>query len=179
MPPAAPELPVLLLDVDGVINVSRPGWQDKDAAAQLSLAFCCIPFPLPMRWSPALLQGLAALHHDGLAEIRWCTTWCPHIDLLYTIWALPPWPVSWTEHHVGGRVDSVKLASARQVMAEGRPLIWVDDEAIPSAKVLRSSGMTGDMLLIRPNGRTGLTPGHLRKITEFARDPQAADRHGA
>lgn len=160
--------PVMLLDVDGVVNADLPGWPDKDAHATVSLAFCCIGFPLKMRWSPKLLLELTALHESGLVEIRWCTSWCPHIDVLYTIWDLPAWPVAWAEHHVGDRVPSVKLAAAREVMAQGRRLIWVDDEAIPAASVLRSLGMNGGKLIIRPNSRTGLSPGQIRQITAYA-----------
>lgn len=167
MNPAAP--PRMLLDVDGVINAGRrPCWRDKDARAEVSLQHCCVGFPIKLRWSPRLLDELTDLHTSGLVEIVWCTSWCPHIDTLQEVWDLPRWPVAWTEHYVGARVESVKLQAAKQTMAEGRRLIWVDDDAIPTGAVLRSLGMTGDKLIIRPNSHTGLSPGQLRGIRRFA-----------
>ncbi len=63
--------PVWLLDVDGVINVPRPGWN----AAPRSGNACSAGTAFRIRWAPALLDRIRALHHTGSVEIRWCSTW--------------------------------------------------------------------------------------------------------
>lgn len=171
VPGAAPAK--LLLDVDGVINADRPGWPDADARATVTLD-CCVDVPLPLRWSPMLLAKLANLHHLGLVEIRWCTSWCPHVDTLHQVWNLPTLQACWSAHiPAGPQVDALKLKAARDVLADGARLIWVDDEAIPRANVRRSLAMTGDALYIVPDPRRGLSPGQVRQITEFALAPAA------
>ncbi len=63
--------PVLLLDVDGVINAFNPGWGDTARAKCAGLT---------VRWSPDMVARIRALHASGLDEVRWSTTWCGFPD---------------------------------------------------------------------------------------------------
>jgi hypothetical protein len=36
----------------------------------------------PMRWAPRLTARIRHLHTAGLAEVRWCTSWCVNASQL-------------------------------------------------------------------------------------------------
>src|SRR3954468_11461291 len=85
MQDAAPEPPVWLLDVDGVINVRRPGWGAPpfhDVAYTGDIGW-------RLRWAPALTARIRRLHREGVAEVRWCSTWCSWPDELVRVLHMP------------------------------------------------------------------------------------------
>lgn len=167
--PYAPASAVLLLDVDGVINVDRPCWPDPDMRSIVEADGGWWPF----RWSQLLVGELVNLFYLDLLEIRWCSTWAPHAKKLNELFGLPPFPGCWDEPiPAGPPVLARKLACARQVLEEGRRLIWIDDEAIPASKTRRELGMnTDDALYLIPSARTGLSPSDVKKILAFALAP--------
>ncbi|GGQ83164.1 hypothetical protein [Couchioplanes azureus] len=66
--------PAWLLDVDGVVNATRPGWRVAPRRTTVcSLQDRCEYRP---RW----------LHIDRVVELRWCTTCCPEAALLERLW---------------------------------------------------------------------------------------------
>ena len=116
--------PLVLLDVDGVINdlgylrgTTRP-WA---TAVVPSHGFqICIP-----DYMPALLQHLA-----GRSEIRWCTTWRLRAnDEIARHLGIGPFPavddgskrrdVSWKAQ--------AACALAERTLAEGRRVLWIED----------------------------------------------------
>ncbi|WBB94103.1 hypothetical protein [Verrucosispora sp. WMMC514] len=158
--------PVWHLDVDGVINVSRPGW---GAAPRTGYAYAA-GRGWKMRWAPALITRIRDLHKAGTVEVRWCTTWCAYADQLERLWALPPLVRAFTEDINGDAASLAKLAAARQVIAEGRRLIWTDDTEVPRWGEVHDELVFGGALLIRPRGSIGLQPEHLDQIEAFAWD---------
>jgi hypothetical protein len=164
--------PVLLLDVDGVVNATQPGW----SAAPFKGTAYADGTGYTMRWAPALIDRIRHLHTAGIVEVRWCTTWCAFADQLERLWRLPEL-VRAFEEPINGRLAAVaKLAAARQVLAQGQRLIWTDDTEVPTGGDLYDE-LTADgrALLIRPSGRRGLQPDDLDAIERFA----AADVAGA
>ena len=174
-----PVVPVWLLDVDGVLNASRPGWgapPRQGNALHGGEVF-------RMRWAPALITELVELHRTQLVEFRWATTWVDHIDQIQAMFGLPRFPVAFsglaTDPHV--KAPALKAdAALRVVEQERRPLIWADDDAIPTAgpilRRLRDSGQP--LLLIAPDLRHGLQPADLYTVTEFLGDPRSWDSTG-
>src|SRR3954447_10033578 len=73
MPPAR-DVPVLLLDVDGVVNALRfeppDGWQRGLFDGFL------------ISWDPTITARLRELHESGRVEIQWLTTWGENADRL-------------------------------------------------------------------------------------------------
>ncbi|WP_153054228.1 HAD domain-containing protein [Planomonospora sphaerica] len=151
-----------LLDVDGVINASRPGW---GAAPRSGTAY-------RMRWAPALLDRIRALHRAGGVEIRWCSTWCADADQLERLLALPRLARAWSEHLSATAAAAAKLTAARQVLARGRRLIWTDDVEVPTCGPVHDE-LTGSSqaLLIAPSPSRGLQPGHMAAIETFISAP--------
>jgi hypothetical protein len=172
-------VPVLLLDVDGPINANRPGWAGPPRTATATTG----PDSFRIRFAPALIVRLCALHHSGLVEVRWATTWADHIGEIVRITGLPDsWPVAFT---LAGRpvtepAAALKYAAAvRVVHDERRPLIWVDDDAIPDEgspelTALLSAGPP--VLIVRPRSTRGLQSEHLDEIESFAADLIAGRR---
>ncbi|GGM28024.1 hypothetical protein GCM10011608_11100 [Micromonospora sonchi] len=157
--------PVWLLDVDGVVNASRPGWS---AQPRTGYAYA-LGQQWKMRWAPALITRIRQLHKAGTVEVRWCTTWCAYADQLERLWALPPLGRAFTDDINGRAASMAKLAAARQVIAEVRRLIWTDDTEVPLYGEVHDELVAAGALLIRPKGSTGLQPGHLDAIEAFAR----------
>lgn len=165
-PPVIALPPVWLLDVDGVINASRPGWS---APPRKGYAYAGA-HEYRLRWAPALIQRIRDLHKAGAVEVRWCTTWCAYADQLERLWALPPLGRAFTDDINGHAASVAKLAAARQVLAGGRRLVWTDDTEVPLfGDVHDDLTAAGRALLIRPRGSTGLQPDHLDQIEAFAK----------
>jgi hypothetical protein len=163
------EKPVWLLDVDGVVNTTRPGW---GAAPHRSLVWSSADnTSYVLRWAPLLIDRIRTLVLTGRVEVRWCTTWCPEAERLEALWHLPglrraldadPMPR-------GAQCWPLKLAAAWDVLAEGRRLIWTDDEALPPPGEDRDElTAEGRALLIAPRPNRGLQPADLHLIEKFA-----------
>lgn len=158
--------PVWLLDVDGVVNVPRPGW----GGAPRSGTAYADGYGYQMRWAPALVDRIRHLHSSGLVEVRWCTTWCAYADQLERLWQLPRLGRAFTDPLNGRKAVEAKQAAARQVVSDGRRLVWTDDSAVPLPGMRLHDELTagGGVLLIRPSSRYGLRPGDLDAIEVFA-----------
>lgn len=158
---------VWLLDVDGVLNARRPGWGGPPRRGYASSE----GVSWPIRWAPALIARIHALHRLGSVDIRWCSTWCADADELERLFGLPRLERAFTEPvRPGEEADAVKLAAAYAVLDSGVPLVWTDDVAIPaSGPAYDRLVAEGRTLLIAPDPGRGLQPGHLDAIEEFVR----------
>ncbi|GAT68922.1 hypothetical protein PS9374_04587 [Planomonospora sphaerica] len=160
--------PVWLLDVDGVLNASRPGW---GAAPRSGTAYSG-GTAYRMRWAPALLDRIRALHRAGGVEIRWCSTWCADADQLERLFALPHLARAWSEHLSATAAAAAKLTAARDVLAHGQRLIWTDDVEVPTCGPVHDElTEDGRALLIAPSPGRGLQPGHMAAIETFISAP--------
>ena len=160
-------IPVWLLDVDGVLNAGRAGW---DGPPRTGTAYDKDGQPFRIRWSADLVKRITALHVSGAVEIWWATTWVDHDpDQISRLLGLPTFPVGWEPQ---GWAHTLYVRAAKQnaahhvLRAERRPLIWTDDQAIPDRLI-----EPGDppALLIAPDTRRGLRPEHMDRIEQFAR----------
>ncbi|WFE26462.1 hypothetical protein O7623_24530 [Solwaraspora sp. WMMD791] len=72
------------------------------------------------------------------------------------------------------------LDAAREVVAQGRPLIWTDDAETPTnGPVYEELTASGRALLIAPLPNRGLQPAHLDQIEVFVASAAAsADSEG-
>jgi hypothetical protein len=161
-------VPVLLLDVDGVINghPDHAGWQSP--AVRLPVG--------PVYYEPAAVDRIRRLHTAGHAEIRWATTWCGYPDELARLGRLleldlPSAFGDRPDHKTWG---DLKLEAALAVLDDGRPLIWVDDEEAAAARQLfpaiARAERLGRALLVTPVSEHGLRPHHLDSIEVFCSD---------
>jgi hypothetical protein len=189
---AGPRAPLVLLDMDGVLNAIAPvgdrsvwpDWRTGNAYAD-GLAW-------PILFSPSVVAEVRAWRDVHGADVRWLTTWGDDAnDSLRRLFGLPQLPVAarapTTERAPGAeavtraalaalpgqvgdpgwwKLDAVVgLAAAGEL--EGRAVVWVDDDLrlYPDAAVwLRS---VAPALTVSPRSPIGLEPRQLRDIEEF------------
>ena len=160
---------VWLLDVDGVLNAGEPGWGPGTARSGWARA---LGGTFRITWAEPLVARLVALDASGRAEIRWATTWVPWIGQIESLLGLPHWPSAFERAgtHPGIPAPAQKLAAALAVLeAEGRRLVWTDDDAIPRTgpELARLTVQPARALLVRPAPLQGLQPDHLDAIEAF------------
>jgi hypothetical protein len=164
------EVPVWLLDVDGVVNAYRGGWFAKPT--MVGVYSFADRYHYRIRYEPRLVDAIRRLHVDGLAEVTWCTTWCSEAGLLEDVFGLPVLPRAFEERVTGDAASEAKVAAARKVIADGRRLVWTDDVEIDRhAAECRPWAADGRALPIAPNPSRGLRPAHLRRIERFLARP--------
>jgi hypothetical protein len=161
--------PLLLLDVDGVLNAMRwelpPGWEQGMFNGYV------------LSWDPTITARLRELHESGRVEIQWLTTWAENADRLL---AEPLGLPRGLRERSGGRATPTgflgrlagrsgwwKLAAAREVALQepGRRIVWIDyDLAEQADDVVEWLGANPHVLVVAPDLFTGLTHEHLGEI---------------
>jgi hypothetical protein len=176
--------PVLLLDVDGVINVvaRKPPTHIWYADAWVETQVRTGEHNYRILAAQPVLDLLERIHVEGLAEIRWHTTWQNDTEILADALCLPSWPVAHAPEFRGGLAwISARIrnelnpwwkvpAAERVVREEKRPLIWLDDDITWSLRrynVDRELRDYAPTLTISPDEKIGLTKKCLLRIEQF------------
>ena len=149
--------PLLLLDVDGVLNALGDDGQLKAAGGDWRQGWATADGTRwPITWSPAVVARLAAWHDESRLELQWLTTWGHDAnDELRALLGLPQLAVAGTyqdedaDGAATGTADSHAAAApsapdplsgrwwkydvVRRVLAAqpDREVLWVDDELQP------------------------------------------------
>jgi hypothetical protein len=161
--------PILLLDVDGVLNAAcldlPQGWKRGTFNGYV------------LSWDPTITARLRELHESGRVEIQWLTTWTTDADRLL---AEPMGLPRGLETHAradaaptgflgrfGARAGWWKLAAARAV-AEAEPdrrIVWIDDDlAEQAAETGEWLAAHPRVLVVAPDLFVGLTHAQLDEI---------------
>src|SRR5215212_4009143 len=167
--PSNGDVPILLLDVDGVLNAARrdppEGWRQG-----LFNGFL-------LSWDPTITARLRELHESGRVEIQWLTTWTTDADrLLAEPMGLPRGltthdredaaPVGFTAG-MSGIPGWWKLAVAQEVAAAEpeRRSVWIDDDLAAQAEETGEwLAANPHVLVIAPDLYEGLTHAQLDEI---------------
>jgi hypothetical protein len=167
--PESGDVPILLLDVDGVLNAVcadlPEGWERGIFNGYV------------LSWDPTVTARLRRLHESGRVEIQWLTTWTTDADrLLAEPMGLPRGlkthdradaaPVGFLER-LTGISGWWKLAAAQEV-AEAEPdrrIIWIDDDlAEQAAETGEWLAAHPHVLVVAPDLFAGLTHEQLDEI---------------
>ena len=171
-----PPPPILLLDVDGVLNaICRDlpeGWRRQifDGYA--------------LSWDPTVVVRLRELHESGRVELQWLTTWTERADeLLAEPLGLPrdlrthsregESPTGFEGERRGLR-GWWKLGAAREVaLAEpDRRIVWIDDDLAEPAEDTRTWLAANDhVLVVAPDFEKGLTHAELDRVETWLATP--------
>jgi hypothetical protein len=162
-------VPILLLDVDGVLNPARRDLPDGWGRGTFN--------GFVLTWDPTVTARLRRLHESGRVEIQWLTTWAGHADeLLAEPMGLPRGlktherdgaaPTGFLGQ-LGGASAWWKLDLAREV-AEAEPdrrIVWIDDDlAEQAADTGEWLAAHPHVLVVAPNLWAGLTHEQLDEI---------------
>lgn len=161
--------PLLLLDVDGVLNAVGSTAADRETARFAGYT---------LSWDPTVTRRLAEWHERGRVELQWLTTWAGNADaLLAEPMGLPrglrvherpdgQGPTGFT-----GTLAAAprwwKLAAARAVAEEepDRRIVWVDDDlALQAEDTQEWLAARSHVLVVAPDLATGLTHEHLDDV---------------
>jgi HAD domain in Swiss Army Knife RNA repair proteins len=160
--------PLLLLDVDGVLNAVLPEESERWQRGVFN--------GYQVFWDPTITARLREWHQAGRVEIQWLTTWADNADR----WLAEPLglprglrtrasgavPTGFAGR-LGGELGWWKLAAARDAAEEdpGRRIVWVDDDlAEQAADTGEWLAANPHVLVVAPDLYTGLTHAQLDAI---------------
>jgi hypothetical protein len=193
---ASAETPLLLLDVDGVVNALgdeldpavwpdwQAGWAEADGRR------------FQIRWSPSVARRLRDWHDSAAVELQWLTTWGHDANReLRDLLELPELAVAGTydeDPDTAGSPDddgdgtshaSVAPAAPDPLSGHwwkydvvqrvrrrhpGRLVLWVDDELHrPDLSFRRWADEQADVVAVGPDPACGLSPGDLERVGEL------------
>ena len=165
--PVLSTLPLILLDVDHVVNnpfFNKKHWDDTLMVRVKGWN---------IGYSPAMVEKFNSFSRTGLAEIRWLTTWdetartmlAPALGFDEFLLARDP------EKEIEKDQAAEKLARDYP----DRPIVWLDDEVGWYTTETRDFWMqrTAKTLLLQPDQKTGLTPKQLEIVEKFLKLPSA------
>ena len=191
--------PLLLLDVDGVLNVlardeaDLKQWQDWYGGHAESGGVWW-----PILWSPAVIDQLRDWHEHGLVELQWLTTWGHDSNgELGKLLGLPTLQIAGTyeDDDISGGVTATAGAAHASVapsapdpltgqwwkydvvrrVLEAEPdrrVIWVDDELYGHDNPFRAWADSQQLLIaVGPDPRRGLSPEDLELIDRSLQSP--------
>jgi len=159
--------PILLLDIDGVLNPVPFDRADVDWAFEPSF----MAGPYQMNFSKEMLDAVQRLP----VQIQWLTTWCmvPHRnelkDQLEPVLGLPPYPY----HHAVSPTKMSdrtwwKLRVVRRLLVDhpwNQRFVWIDDDIEGEVADL----FDDRVLTIQPRSNIGITRRHIELIEDFCR----------
>lgn len=173
--------PLLLLDVDGVLNALgrplSPDWDDWQVGNATAAGR-----EYEIAWSPSVVRRLLEWHEAGRVEVQWLTTWGHDCNRsLRQLIGMPELVVAGThDDDLSGEPDAVagtlasvtpaareeftgrwwKFDVVRRVvdMQPGRRLVWLDDDLAGEDDLREWAAREADCLPLAPPPRSGLRP---------------------
>lgn len=181
------EVPVLLLDIDGVVNamskqIPTHVWT-RDVWSQARYPDPDEPrLVYPLKWAAPVIEWLTGLHTSHRVEIRWHTTWQHHALEFGELVGLPVFAVQDCPEFEMARENGSALiadliracqvpwwkypAAERVVAQEGRKLVWIDDDI--DYKIMRSTRKAlksvHTLELVSPASGTGIITKHIAQV---------------
>jgi hypothetical protein len=171
-----PPPPILLLDVDGVLNAVRrelpEGWRRETYNGFV------------LSWDPTVVARLRELHDSGRVELQWLTTWTEKADeLLAEPMGLPR---GLRTHRREGESPTGydgerrglpgwwKLGAAREAALDDpqRRIVWIDDDLAEPAEDTHAWLAANDhVLVVAPDFEVGLTHAELDRVEAWLATP--------
>jgi hypothetical protein len=156
--------PLLLLDVDGVLNPMRrtsPRFRRHNCVVDGEVYTVL----LNVRHGSQLLT----LAKETESELVWATTWEEHANQeIAPRVGLPSLPVITLNRDSGSRCGEGVKTRAVADYVKGRPFVWFDDGLSGADEdYLTGHEGVGDFLLVHVDPRSGLSDDHLAEAREW------------
>jgi len=175
------QVPVWLLDIDGVINAATNSQQRLHSAWPKESWILTEAEGgdriWPIQTATPVVEYIRKIHESGLAEIRWHTTWQHKAHNVSRAVGLPEFPIQEAPEYdpafwrrMRGTDHWWKLPAARRlVQLEERALIWTDDDIHHEMTQQQRHWLRGEgrVLLIAPDPYAGLHQKDLDRIDKF------------
>lgn len=173
--------PIWLLDIDGVINATSM----KTAAHIYPLASWQRLHVDGFQITAAqpVLDLLHTVHDDGLAEIRWHTTWQDRAWDVGEALGLPEFPVQYTDEWPDSSEKAArrmmvglprwwKVRAVYDLLGEGHRVLWTDDDIFPELPAVHRQKLKalGKVRMLSPVSLYGIQPGEIRMIKKFLKE---------
>lgn len=178
--------PLVLLDVDGVL-VPQP-YRAASRPGERTIHMAPISLGVPVQFTDASgsldlrekMGGLTACFGAGVIEMIdaiqadarmvWATSWerMAHDELAPTIGHGHDWPFLDSRH-----ADWPWKWNLVKQIPDGVPLVWVDDDAIPTSANRWAASRDADTLLIRTDKLKGIGPIQQKRIIDFVQRHRA------
>jgi len=146
--------PIWLLDVDGVLNAfdeTRPVLGDWDDWKTFTARGFLI------RYSPAMVGRILALHDAGKVEVQWLTTWGHMANTELKELGFPEFTVA-AEQPFRERDGWWKYPTAKRLFELGHAIVWTDDDipycsdAVRWLRDVKGSERSNDLRAYAPQG---------------------------
>jgi hypothetical protein len=179
-PPSRPDRPLLLIDIDGVLNAFDARRLDRHQHQAQAGAYVVV---LDRR-HPAWFRTLA--EH---AELRWATMWQAQAASIFgsvadigTDWPYLDFDSVWMHRTVGRTgvgVGGYKWPLIEQCGESGRPLVWIDDDMTDRhiAWAQRRDAEGIPTMFIRPDPARGFTEDEYAAVLGFVRETTGPQRN--
>lgn len=196
-----PDRPLLLLDVDGVLNAL--GWPLPDVWPQWRAGTASADGrDYPIAWAPEVVRRLVEWHEAGRVEVQWLTTWGHAANRsLRHLLGMPELVVTGTYQDAAEPDDGAnagepdegadalaavtpaardeltgrwwKFDVVRRVVAEqpGRRIVWLDDDLAGQRDLRDWVQQAADCLPLAPLPITGLRPDDLEVVSAWLDRP--------
>lgn len=186
--------PVLLLDVDGPLNVWAARRTEPESMRPWPLVDSELHFValknsegFRLRWAPDIVRGLAQLP----VEARWLSSWCvtcrpgplktndhPNecLSPLFGWTELPDATERYPEELIAKLGHVWKYRVVQELANHRRPIVWIDDEAhdiadLPSREQCTTMPSLGvSNLVIAPDPKIGITQDDLKRIATWCNE---------
>lgn len=177
--PAPSATPLLLVDVDGVLNaiVGNPCERRKEKLSEAPFEIEFLAHGLPIRVPHGTRERIATL--ETLFECVWATSWeeSARSDLAPHLGFGADWPfIRFKDDFPMSGTWKLPAVKRFAELPENstRPLVWIDDDLEPDALEWAAGRMRSGphTLMIRPDGDIGLTSRHLNRLLAFHADCQ-------
>jgi hypothetical protein len=172
---AVRELPVLLLDVDGVLcpveDNGRPGCYRGPSQDFRAEHYRHHQTGETIRIFVSEENARRVERLRAVFDVVWATGWVQHanrvIAPLHRLPALPFVQLEWSEG-LRSMPGSWKLPAVAAYAGDDRPCVWIDDDLRPDVQRW-ADGRRGPTLLIPIDHRVGLTDDAVERALRFAR----------
>uniref|UniRef100_A0A0G4HEI7 Uncharacterized protein n=1 Tax=Chromera velia CCMP2878 TaxID=1169474 RepID=A0A0G4HEI7_9ALVE len=176
-----PEKPVVLLDLDGVINTQwdrdfvschwqvRNQWPDACTFLQ---DVDSIGGPVTLRYSPSVIARLKQWHDQKLCNFMWHTSWKEKAQTSVAPNVQPPLP-----HFPIAPFEKSETAGELQKDIKVRwraatPIVWIDDRVGSEGTIVHDFMVDRPRtLVVAPATHEGLSPQQLDEIEQFLSHP--------
>lgn len=180
--------PLILLDVDGVLNAldAGPAWDDWQVGKAVADGRA-----YRIHWSPSVVARV--LRWTEVAEVQWLTTWGHDANQsLRQLLRMPELPVAGTWDGGADAAGSApspgdshadvtpaapdaltgrwwKFDVVRRLLGADpeRPLVWLDDDLLGATDMAEWTSAHARSLLVAPDPVSGLTVDDLQAVDEF------------